>query len=259
MENIYSTAKICDYHNRTKCDLALEPELTDLLKKSRDPEELKYIWAEWRNASGKKVKFLFMRYVELSNMAARLNNYSDNAAYWLKDYEADDFPEQIETLWQQLKPLYLQLHAYVRRELRKKYGENIVSKDGPIPAHLLGYNATTIFRVAEDFFTSINLTAMPDLFWERSILEKPKDRELICHASAWDFYDGKDFRIKQCTEVTMEHLLTAHHEMGHVEYYLQYKNQPTFFKEGANPGFHEAVGDVIALSASTPSHLKTIK
>lgn len=123
----------------------------------------------------------------------------------------------------------------------------------------LGYNATTIFRVAEDFFTSINLTAMPDLFWERSILEKPKDRELICHASAWDFYDGKDFRIKQCTEVTMEHLLTAHHEMGHVEYYLQYKNQPTFFKEGANPGFHEAVGDVIALSASTPSHLKTIK
>lgn len=98
MENIYSTAKICDYHNRTKCDLALEPELTDLLKKSRDPEELKYIWTEWRNASGKKVKFLFMRYVELSNMAARLNNYSDNAVYWLKDYEADDFPEQIGEL-----------------------------------------------------------------------------------------------------------------------------------------------------------------
>lgn len=122
-----------------------------------------------------------------------------------------------------------------------------------------GYNATTIFRVAEDFFTSINLTAMPDLFWQRSILEKPKDRELICHASAWDFYDGKDFRIKQCTRVNMEDLLTAHHEMGHVEYYLQYKDQPNVFKEGANPGFHEAVGDVISLSASTPSHLKTIK
>lgn len=100
---------------------------------------------------------------------------------------------------------------------------------------------------------------MPDLFWERSILEKPKDRELICHASAWDFYDGKDFRIKQCTRINMEDLLTAHHEMGHVEYFLQYKNQPNIFKEGANPGFHEAVGDVISLSASTPSHLKTIK
>ena len=291
MENIYATAKICDYKDRSKCNLALEPELTEILMKSRDPEELKYIWVQWRKATGEKMKSLYKRYVELSNMAATLNNFTDNAAYWMKDYEADDFPEQIDALWQQLKPLYLQLHAYVRRELRKKYGEDIVSKDGPIPAHLLGnmwaqawsniadftipypgkqlpdvtdamvkqgYNATTIFRVAEDFFTSINLTAMPDLFWERSILEKPKDRELICHASAWDFYDSKDFRIKQCTRVNTEDLLTAHHEMGHVEYYLQYKNQPTVYKEGANPGFHEAVGDVIALSASTPSHLKKI-
>ncbi|CAK9821608.1 Angiotensin-converting enzyme [Anthophora retusa] len=292
MENIYSTAKICEYKNRSRCDLALEPELTELLIQSRDPEELKYIWVEWRKATGEKMKSLYTRYVELSNTAARLNNYTDNAAYWMKDYEADDFPEQIDNLWQQLKPLYLQLHAYVRRELRKKYGESVVSKDGPIPAHLLGnmwaqswrnvadfsipypgkqlpdvtdamvkqgYNTTTIFRIAEDFFTSINLTAMPSVFWERSILEKLKDREMICHASAWDFYDGKDFRIKQCTRVNMEDLLTAHHEMGHVEYYLQYKNQPTIFKEGANPGFHEAVGDVIALSASTPSHLKAIK
>ncbi|KOC59071.1 Angiotensin-converting enzyme, partial [Habropoda laboriosa] len=291
MENIYSTAKICDYKNQSKCDLALEPELTELQMKSHDPEELKYIWVQWRKATGEKMKSLFTRYVELSNMAATLNNFTDNAAYWMKDYETDEFPEQIDTLWQQLKPLYLQLHAYVRRELRKKYGENVVSKDGPIPAHLLGnmwaqswsniadfsipypgkqlpdvtdamikqgYNATTIFRTAEDFFTSINLTAMPDLFWERSILEKLKDRDMICHASAWDFYDSKDFRIKQCSRVNMEDLLTAHHEMGHIEYYLQYKNQPTVFKEGANPGFHEAVGDVIALSASTPSHLKAI-
>lgn len=291
MENIYSTAKICAFKDPSKCDLALEPELTERLMLSRDPEELKHIWIEFRKATGEKVKSLYSRYIELSNTAARLNNYSDGAAYWMKDYEADDFPEQIETLWQQMKPLYLQMHAYVRRELRKKYGEHVVSKDGPIPAHLLGnmwaqtwsniaefttpypgkqlpdatksmveqgYNATKIFRTAEDFFTSINLTAMPQAFWEKSILEKAKNREMICHASAWDFFDGDDFRIKQCTRVNMEDLLTAHHEMGHIEYYLQYKNQPTLFKEGANPGFHEAVGDVIALSASTPSHLKNI-
>lgn len=98
MENIYSTAKICDYKNRTKCDLALEPELTEILMKSHDPEELKYIWVEWRKATGEKMKPLYERYVELSNLAATLNNYSDNAAYWLKDYEADDFPEQIGKL-----------------------------------------------------------------------------------------------------------------------------------------------------------------
>ncbi|XP_032689502.1 angiotensin-converting enzyme-like [Odontomachus brunneus] len=291
MENIYSTAKICDYENRTKCDLALEPEITEILMYSRNPEELKHIWVEWRKVSGEKVKSLYSRYVELANDMAKLYNFSDYAAYWMKDYETDNFPEQIETLWQQLKPLYLQLHAYVRRELRKKYGEDIVSKDGPIPAHLLGnmwaqswaniadftipfpgkqlpdvsnalveqgYNTTSIFRLAESFFTSINLTAMPDLFWEKSILTKQEDVDMICHASAWDFYDGKDFRIKQCTRINMEDLLTAHHEMGHIEYYLQYKDQPTIFKQGANPGFHEAVGDVIALSASNPSHLKKI-
>lgn len=115
-----------------------------------------------------------------------------------------------------------------------------------------------MFRLAENFFTSINLTAMPDVFWEKSILTKQEGVDMICHASAWDFYDGKDFRIKQCTRVNMEDLLTAHHEMGHIEYYLQYKDQPTVFKEGANPGFHEAVGDVISLSASTTSHLNKI-
>ncbi|XP_011148683.1 angiotensin-converting enzyme [Harpegnathos saltator] len=291
MQNIFSTAKICDYVNRTKCDIALEPEITEIFMRSRDPKELEYIWVEWRKASGEKVKSLYIKYVEMANNIARLYNYPDYAAYWMRDYETDNFPEQIETLWQQLKPLYLQLHAYVRRELREKYGEDLVSKDGPIPAHLLGnvwaqswsniadftipfpgkqlpdvssslvkqgYNATSIFRLAEDFFKSINLTAMPDSFWEKSILTKIEDVDMICHASAWDFYDGKDFRIKQCTRINMEDMFTAHHEMGHVEYFLQYKDQPTIYKQGANPGFHEAVGDVIALSVSTPSHLKNI-
>ncbi|XP_063977771.1 angiotensin-converting enzyme-like [Diachasmimorpha longicaudata] len=291
MENIYATAKICDFENPFNCNLALEPNLTEILIKSRDPDELKYIWTAWRDASGKKMKNYFIRYVQLSNEIAKLNNYTDMAAYWMKDYEADDFTEHIEALWQQLKPLYLQIHAYVRHALRRKYGEDLVPRDKPIPAHLFGnmwaqswgniadiatpypgkqlpdvtdamvqqgLNATAIFRIAEDFFTSINLTAMPDTFWNNSILEKPDNVELVCHASAWDFYDGKDFRIKQCTRINMEDLLTAHHEMGHIQYFLQYRNQPTVFKEGANPGFHEAVGDTIALSASTPEHLKTI-
>ncbi|XP_043285855.1 angiotensin-converting enzyme-like [Venturia canescens] len=291
MQKTYSTAKICDFKQPTKCDLSLEPEITELLVNSHDPEELKHLWIKWRDATGKKVKTDFTRYVELSNEIARLNGFDDMAAYWLRDYEADDFVQQIETLWTELKPLYLQLHAYVRRQLRLKYGEDIVSKDGPIPAHLLGnmwaqtwgeiiefstpypgkklpevteamiqqgYNATSMFRLAENFFVSVNLSGMPELFWENSILEKQQGIDMICHASAWDFYDGKDFRIKQCTRVNMADLATAHHEMGHVQYYLQYKNQPTVYREGANPGFHEAVGDTISLSASTPGHLKNL-
>lgn len=291
MENLYSTAKVCDYNEFDNCNLNLEPEITEIMMTSREPERLKHLWKAWRDASGKKMKNDYIKYVELSNEIARLNNYTDMAAYWMKEYETDDFPDQIELLWQQIKPLYLQIHAYVRRQLFKKYGDNVLSKDGPIPAHLFGnmwaqtwnniadfttpypgknlpdvteemikqgYDEIKIFKIAEDFFTSLNLTAMPDTFWNNSILKKPDNVELVCHASAWDFYDSNDFRIKQCTRINMEDLLTAHHEMGHIQYFLQYKNQPVMYKEGANPGFHEAVGDTISLSASTPEHLKEI-
>ncbi|CAG9827807.1 unnamed protein product [Diabrotica balteata] len=289
MESVYAKAKICDYNNKTNCDLALEPELTAILANSRDEKELKHVWVEWRKALS-KCKADYIPYVTLSNQAAKLNNFSDNSELWLLNYEDDTFKDQVQTLWEQVKPLYLELHAYVRFKLREKYGD-VVPEKGPIPAHLLGnmwaqtwnniasftlpypdvvdyditaemlkqnFTATKIFEVAESFFKSINLTAMPDLFWQRSILEKPKDREIVCHASAWDFYDGKDFRIKMCTDVNYEDMNTAHHEMGHIEYFLQYRNQPTPYRNGANDGFHEAVGDLISLSFSSTKHLRKI-
>lgn len=95
MMYIYNTAKICDYKNKNKCDLALEPEIIETFMRSRDPEELKHIWVEWRKASGEKIKPLFPLYVRGSNATARFYNFSDYAAYWMKDYETDDFPEQI--------------------------------------------------------------------------------------------------------------------------------------------------------------------
>ncbi|XP_021941944.1 angiotensin-converting enzyme-like isoform X2 [Zootermopsis nevadensis] len=291
MSSIYSKAKICDYKNPKKCDLSLEPDLVEILRTSRDPEELKHVWVEWRKASGEKCRGMFEHYVALSNEAATLNNFTDTAEYWLKDYESPDFRDQVSRLWDQVQPLYLQIHAYVRRKLRETYGEKLVTRRGPIPAHLLGniwtqlwgniqsisapypdkstidvtstmvkqgYTPLKMFKLAEEFFISLNLSAMPETFWERSILEKPMDRDLICHASAWDFHDGKDFRIKQCTRIVTDDLFTAHHEMGHVQYFIQYKDQPVAYKDGANPGFHEAVGDVIALSVLTPKHLREI-
>ncbi|KAJ9598396.1 hypothetical protein L9F63_010918, partial [Diploptera punctata] len=267
MSSIYSKAKICDFKNPNKCDLSLEPELVEILRTSRDPEELKHVWVEWRKVSGEQARGMFEHYVALSNEAATLNSSADPADSTL-DYESPDFREQLTRLWSQIEPLYLQIHAYVRRKLREAYGESIVSQRGPIPAHLLGnmwsqtwnnildismpypekeavdvtpqmvkqgYTPLKMFKLAEEFFTSLNLSAMPDMFWERSILEKPEGRELVCHASAWDFYDGKDFRIKQCTRINMDDLFTAHHEMGHIQYFLQYKHQPIAYKEGANP------------------------
>ncbi|KAA0725565.1 Angiotensin-converting enzyme [Triplophysa tibetana] len=289
MDSIYSTAKVC--HSPEEC-WSLEPELTDIMANSRSYKRLLYAWEGWHNESGDRLRSLYPEFVELSNKASRMDGFPDTGAYWRSWYESPTFEQDLENLFIQLQPLYQNLHAFVRRKLHDFYGPEYINLKGPIPAHLLGnmwsqtwnniynmmipfpdkpnidvtdtmvaqgYNATHMFRVAEEFFTSLGLIPMPDEFWDKAMLEKPSDgREVVCHASAWDFYNRKDFRIKQCTTVTMEQLSTVHHEMGHVEYYLQYKDQPISFRGGANPGFHEAIGDVLSLSVSTPKHLHTI-
>ncbi|KAF4530685.1 hypothetical protein B566_EDAN004924 [Ephemera danica] len=250
MQSAWNRARICDFHQPEKCDVPLRPDIYELLATSRNEAELKHVWVQFRQATGNTTRPQFENYVRLINKAARANNFSNAAEMWLHSYEADDFRDQVTALWQQIKPLYLQLHAYVRRHLRERYGDNVVRSRGPIPAHLL---------VAEEYFTSLGLSEMPETFWNRSELVKPTDgREFECQASAWDFYDAQDFRIKQCTTVTQDEFYTVHHEMGHVQYFLQYKHQPIAFRSGANPGFHEAVGDVISLSVSTAKHLRAV-
>ncbi|XP_066520226.1 angiotensin-converting enzyme [Hoplias malabaricus] len=288
METTYSVAKVCK--NDSKC-LPLDPDLNKIMSESRDYDELLFAWEGWRNASGRPLRQNYERYVELANLAARSNGHADNGAFWRSLYETPTFEEDLEALWKDLQPLYLNLHAYVRRALFKKYGEKHINLKGPIPAHLLGnmwaqtwsgimdlampfpgaapvdvtqaminngWDALRMFKESDNFFTSLGLEPMPAEFWNMSMLEKPADREVVCHASAWDFYNRKDFRIKQCTVVNMDDLITVHHEMGHVQYFLQYKDQPISFRDGANPGFHEAIGDVLALSVSTPKHLNSI-
>ncbi|XP_062859441.1 angiotensin-converting enzyme [Trichomycterus rosablanca] len=289
METTYSVAKVC--RSDGTC-LPLDPDLNKIMSESRDYDELLFAWHGWRNASGRELRQGYKRYVELANLAATSNGHADNGAFWRSLYETPTFEQDLEALWKDLQPLYLNLHTYVRRALFKKYGKDRVNLKGPIPAHLLGnmwaqtwsgimdlvmpypdatqvdvsqamidkgWNAWRMFEESDSFFTSIGLLPMPQEFWDKSMLEKPTDgREVVCHASAWDFYNRKDFRIKQCTVVNMDDLITVHHEMGHVQYFLQYKDQPISFRDGANPGFHEAIGDVLALSVSTPKHLHTI-
>lgn len=290
MDNIYSTAKVCPPGVSDKC-WSLDPDLTNLLATSRNYKKLLYAWEGWHNQSGVPLREKYPEFVKLSNKASTMDNYTDTGDYWRSWYESPTFEDDLEKIYKQLEPLYLNLHAFVRRKLYEHYGSKYINLKGPIPAHLLGnmwaqqwnniydmmipfpnkpnmdvtqtmvdqkWNATHMFRVSEEFFTSLGLIGMPQEFWDKSMLEKPDDREVVCHASAWDFYNRKDFRIKQCTTVTMEQLFTVHHEMGHIEYYLQYKDQPVTFRGGANPGFHEAIGDVLSLSVSTPKHLKEI-
>ncbi|XP_046740506.1 angiotensin-converting enzyme-like [Diprion similis] len=216
-------------------------------------------------------------------------DFSSVAQYWTNPYEDPNFEKKIVEIWQEVKPFYLELHAYVRNRLRTKYGTRVIPESGYIPAHVFGdmwtqswihlnkdtmpypdhaipdmtkrlkvnnFTKMEFFKLAEDFFRSLGFPKLPETFWRNSIIERPPNNktELVCHGSAWDMYDGRDFRIKMCTEVTYDDLVIVHHEMGHVQYYIQYRDQPIVFREGANPGFHEAIGDTIALSVSSLPH-----
>jgi peptidyl-dipeptidase A len=202
----------------------------------------------------------------------------------------DAFAAEMERLWQQVKPLYDSLHTYTRHKLRQTYGPNVVDATGPVPAHLFGNmwsqtwdnlypilkpasnkddydlsralvekktSPAEMTRYAERFYTSLGMEALPPNFWTRSLLTKPQDREVVCHASAWDM-DGKgDVRIKMCINPTDEDFKVIHHELGHTYYQLAYRKQPLLFRNGANDGFHEAIGDTVALSI-TPDYLKQV-
>ncbi|XP_057569833.1 angiotensin-converting enzyme-like protein Ace3 [Hippopotamus amphibius kiboko] len=286
METTYSMAQVC--LNEGPC-LPLEPDLEEVMATSRDQKELLWAWQGWRDAVGRQLRVTFERYVQLSNEAAKLNGYKDMGALWRSTYESDTLEKEVEELFQELQPLYLNLHAYVRRALHRFYGPELIDLRGAIPAHILGnmwaqswvnildlvlpfpekppedvtkimqgqrWKPEKMFQEAENFFTSMGLLPTPPEFWKNSMMERPTDgREVECHASAWDFYNGRDFRIKKCTEVTIEDLLSIFHQMGHIQYFLQYRNLPVIFRTGANPAFEEAVGSVITLSASSHEHL----
>lgn len=287
MEGIYSTGKVEDKASGKM--LELDPDLYDILANSRDYDRLLFAWGGWRDAVGPKIRGLYKKFVELKNKGAEENGWEDIGAYWRSWYEVDDLESMVEGFWTELKPLYQELHAYVRYKLSQNYAQ--MTSTGPIPAHLLGnmwaqswvniydlvepyknkasldvtasmvkqnYTALKMVRLAESFFTSIGLEKLPAPFYTKSMFTKPKDRDVICHASAWDFSINHDVRIKQCTNINHNDLVTTHHELGHIQYYLQYWDQPYEYRTGANPGFHEAVGDTMSLSVDTPQHLKNI-
>ncbi|XP_048526503.1 angiotensin-converting enzyme isoform X2 [Dendroctonus ponderosae] len=288
---IYNTASVCSFNDHFHCGLKLQPDLNKIMAKSRNWDELQHVWTEWRRQTGQKMKDLYEQMVRLSNEAANLNNFTTTADYWSFPFESPALELDLEDAWTEIKPLYELLHAYVRRRLREYYGPERISRQAPLPSHILGnmwgqswsnifditqpypgqnfldvspemlkqgYTPIDVFRLAEDFFVSLNLSAMPLDFWQGSIFEEPRDRVVLCTPSAWDFCNRRDFRIKMCANVNMKDLITAHHEMAHIHYFMAYKNQPKVFRDGANPAFHEAIGEAIGLSVGTPKHLQAL-
>ncbi|MCX7545251.1 M2 family metallopeptidase [Marinicella gelatinilytica] len=286
LEAMYGAGKYCvDGECR---DLG---ELSKVIAESRNHKELLDAWTGWRTISV-PMRDKYERMVELANEGARELGFADTGAMWRAGYDmpADDFAVELDRLWGQVEPLYNALQCHVRSELTEQYGEEVMGDDGMIPAHLLGnmwaqdwtavydlvkpanagetidvtarlkaqnYDAKKMVKTAENFFVSLGLDPLPETFWERSLFLKPQDRDVVCHASAWDIDNEEDIRIKMCIKEDYEDFVTVHHELGHNFYQRAYKDKSILYRNGANDGFHEAIGDTIALSM-TPKYFKDI-
>lgn len=288
LEGMYGAAKYCP-KGPESCKG--QTELTQTMAESRNYDELTDAWTGW-HSTARPMREDYAQFVALANEGAKELGFADLGAMWRSNYDMspDEFRTEAARLWDQVKPLYDSLHCYVRGKLQTTYGKDRVPDGKPIPAHLLGnmwaqqwaeiyplvepypgvldldvtsalkkqkYDAVRITQSAENFYVSLGFPKLPQTFWERSMLTKPADREVQCHASAWHMDANEDVRIKQCIEPSQEELMTVYHELGHVYYYLMYKDQPYLFQSGAHDGFHEAIGDTVNLSM-TPSYLHQI-
>jgi peptidyl-dipeptidase A len=260
---------------------------------NRNPDELKEMWASWHDQVGKPMAADYAKLVDLANQGAKELGYSDTGALWRSNYDMtpEAFAALTEKLWGEVKPLYDQLHCFTRAKLNEKYGDDVQPATGPIRADLLGnmwaqewgniydivappgtgdvgfdttklleekgYDPLRMVRTGEAFFSSLGFAPLPQTFWDRSQFVKPADREVVCHASAWNMDNVEDLRIKMCTKVNGDDLVTVHHELGHNYYQRAYNKQPPLYLDGANDGFHEAIGDTVALSI-TPEYLVQI-
>jgi peptidyl-dipeptidase A len=295
LEGLYGKGKYCKDPKDEKSCKDLQ-QLSKVLasvggKKAPTYEQLLEAWAGWHETS-KEMRPLYERLVSLSNEGAKEFGAVDLGDLWRSAYDMTpaEFEKETDRLWTQVKPLYDDLHCYVRGRLAKKYGADKVPATGPIPAHLLGnmwaqewanvyplvepyagqpsldvtkklqakkYDPVKLVKLGESFFTSLGMDPLPSTFWERSQFVKPVGRDVVCHASAWDVTFSNDLRIKMCIKIDQEDLVTVHHELGHDYYFMNYFTKPVLFQQGANDGFHEAIGDALTLSI-TPEYLKQL-
>jgi len=289
LESTYGKGKWCVDPEKPDTCMNID-QITKVMATSRDEKKLRQVWEGWHTISPPMRKD-YTRFAELSNTGAKELGFADTGAMWRNKYDMppDQFTKELDRLWDQVRPLYLKLHAYVRMKLHEKYGD-AVPATGPIPAHLLGniwaqdwsnvyplvapknadpgYDLTAILKqrqmtalnmvkTGERFYSSLGFAPLPKTFWDRSLFVRPQDRAVVCHASAWDVDIESDIRIKMCIDQTAEDFTTIHHELGHNYYQRAYKDQPVLFRDSANDGFHEAIGDTIALSV-TPEYLVKI-
>ena len=285
----YGSGKSCTDEAKPETCRNLD-QLSKVLAENRDWDADLDAWTAWHNVA-RGMRKDYTRFAELVNEGAREMDYANAGDMWRASYDmsAADFRKETDRLWRQVEPLYNDLQCYARHKLEQQYPGKL-AKDGTIPAHITGnmwaqdwaalypllqpypgvsnldvdaalkeksYTPEGMVKRAEDFYSSIGFPALPKSFYEKSQLKRPADRDVVCHASAWDLDLEGDVRIKMCININEEDFRTIYHELGHIYYYLAYNKLPPLFQTGAHDGFHEAIGDTIQLNL-TPGYLAEI-
>ena len=319
MEGTYGAGSYCTGEGDARKCRQLG-ELEDVLRSSRDYDVQLDAWQGWHTIA-QPMRQDYVRFTELVNEGAKEMGFADTGEMWRSGYDMTpaEIAAETDRLWDQVKPLYEQLHCYTRTKLQAAYGVEKGQVNGLLPAHLMGnmwqqdwgnlwdmlepykgigdldvtaalerqaqanratalakpgatasedarfqadrdaqlQTARQMTERAQDFYTSLGMPKLPDSYWSKTQFIKPLDRDVVCHASAWDMNFAGDVRTKMCIKPNEEDFTTIYHELGHVYYYLAYNKLPPLFQGGAHDGFHEAIGDTMEL-AMTPGYLKSI-
>jgi peptidyl-dipeptidase A len=326
MEGMYGAGSYCtgDVNGKSDAKTCRDiGQLSEVLATSRDYNAQLDAFNGWHSIS-QPMRKDYARFAELVNKGAKEMGFADAGEMWRSGYDMTPAQLAAETdrLWDQVKPLYEQLHCYARGKLDAKYGADKGEvAGGMLPAHLMGNlwqqdwgnlwdmmqpypgagsldvnsalniiaqadltserssagspglsaaqrevnaqraaamdTAKKMAERAQDFYVSLGMQKLPPSYWEKSQFIKPLERQVVCHASAWDMNMAGDVRTKMCINPSEEDLKTIYHELGHLYYDLAYNKQPPIFQNAAHDGFHEAIGDTIVL-AMTPGYMHSV-
>ncbi|KOB77418.1 Angiotensin-converting enzyme, partial [Operophtera brumata] len=264
MQKIWSRVGVCPYNN-TKCDedsLRTMNDVISIFKTSNDSKELKYYWGAYRNATGKRVRPIFKDYVKRMNVVAKSENFTDAGEMWRYAFEDDNFVNNVNRIWHEIKPFYCLLHDYVRVKLKVYYDEDL-KNEKLIPAHILGnlwaqewqsifskvvpypnhmrpvlkadsIRFKDLFDAVDNFHISLGFESAKDSY--KGIKETVNTAN--CLPSSHDMCDGVNYMIKWCGEKVTDAVVglsRAARLLGHIQYFKHYKNLPPLYRDGPSP------------------------
>ncbi|VDK44288.1 unnamed protein product [Anisakis simplex] len=299
-------AAICELDHSPPCVLK-HADLPSILAREKNAKNAKHIWLMWRATISPQLAPSYERLMELTNQGATLNGFSNGGAMWRSPYDLSiesgrpklNMLDEMNRLFDQILPFYKQLHAYVRRQLTGVFGiENTVelSKDGPIPAHLLksligddwtalyydtrpfesddtrseeinanlhrlNYTSKAMFIQAYKYFKQLGFGKLPHTLWTKSVFSRTWSKDMVCNpAVAYDMRDvnANDYRIKACVQPNENDFKRAHKLMAHLYYEYLYREQPFPLREAANPSTLMALINAFANLATNIDYLKSL-